>query len=147
MVPHSADDPFDLERFVTAQDECRDSVLGELRRGRKTTHWMWFVFPQLAALGRSSMARHYGIDSSAEAAAYWHHPVLGPRLAETVELAIAAAPRSVHDIFGSPDDLKFRSCITLFDQVATDSDVFRRALATFFDGKPDPATLALLRSG
>lgn len=140
------DDPFDLARFVTAQDGCRDQVLDELRRGRKTTHWMWFVFPQLAVLGRSSMARHYGLGSRAEALAYWRHPILGPRLAEAVELVIASAPRSLHEVFGSPDDLKFRSCVTLFAQVADDSEVFRRALAERLDGRPDEATLGALAS-
>lgn len=118
----------------------------ELRAGRKRTHWMWFVFPQLRGLGRSEMARRYGLASLAEARAYLSHPVLGPRLRASVELLLATGGRSAHDIFGSPDDLKLRSCLTLFGEVDGKDGVFLQALNKFFDGEPDPATLKLLGS-
>ena len=105
---------------------------------------MWFVFPQLAGLGHSEMARRYAIGSAAEARTYLAHPVLGPRLRELTELAIRSGAASAHALFGSPDDLKFRSCLTLFAKVADDPDPFDRALARFFSGAPDPATLARL---
>ncbi len=105
-------DPFDLQRFVDAQAPVIDQVRAELAAGRKTSHWIWFVFPQLKQLGRSGTARHFGIDSREEATAYWRHPVLGPRLAQCTELVFAVQRKSAHDIFGSPDDLKFRSCMT-----------------------------------
>ena len=136
-----------LERFVEAQDRVYASVLEELAAGNKTSHWMWFVFPQLKALGRSSMAKHFGIESRDEAIAYWQHPVLGKRLKECTELVLAAGGKTVHEIFGQPDDLKFRSCITLFAQVAPEEPVFIKALERFFDEKPDVMTLNLLKSG
>jgi uncharacterized protein (DUF1810 family) len=134
----------DLERFVVAQAPHLEAVEAELRAGRKRTHWMWFVFPQLRGLGRSRMATHYGLASAAEARAYLDHPVLGPRLRDCVALVLAVPGRSAHDIFGSPDDLKLRSCLTLFRAVDAAGGVFDRALARFFDGRPDPATLQLL---
>jgi len=137
------DDPFGLQRFVDAQDRVYRQVCAELAAGRKSSHWMWFVFPQLKGLGRSATAQHYGIASKAEAQAYWAHPVLGPRLAQCTELALAVEGRSAHEIFGPPDDLKFRSCMTLFAQ-ATGEPVFARALDKYFDGQPDPGTLELL---
>jgi uncharacterized protein (DUF1810 family) len=133
-----------LERFVTAQAPVYDSVCAELARGRKTSHWMWFIFPQLAALGRSPTAKYFGIASLAEAQAYWQHPVLGPRLAHCTELIVATSGRSAHEIFGSPDDLKLRSCMTLFSRAAIPADVLERALDKFFDGVPDPSTIELL---
>ena len=136
-----------LERFVEAQGRVYASVLEELAAGNKTSHWMWFVFPQLKALGRSSMAKHFGIESRDEAIAYWQHPVLGKRLKECTELVLAAGGKTVHEIFGQPDDLKFRSCITLFAQVAPEEPVFIKALERFFDEKPDVMTLNLLKSG
>jgi len=136
-------DPFGLQRFVDAQHGVYPRVCAELAAGRKGSHWMWFVFPQLKGLGASSMAQHYGIASQAEAQAYWAHPVLGPRLAQCTELALAVEGRSAHEIFGSPDDLKFRSCMTLFAQ-ATGEPLFTRALEKFFDGQPDDATLRVL---
>ena len=134
----------DLERFVAAQDAVYEAVRAELSAGRKASHWMWFVFPQLRGLGRSATALHYGLASREEALAYWRHPVLGLRLKECCELVLATQGRTAHEIFGSPDDLKFRSCMTLFAEVAPDEPVFRRALARFFDAEPDPRTLALL---
>ena len=136
-----------LERFVEAQDRVYAAVKEELAAGNKTSHWMWFVFPQLKALGRSSIAKHYGIESRGEALAYWQHPVLGMRLKESTELVLAATGKTVHEIFGSPDDLKFRSCMTLFAQVASEEPVFSQALELFFDGKSDAMTLSLLQPG
>jgi uncharacterized protein (DUF1810 family) len=136
----------DLERFVEAQDAVYASVRRELRAGRKTTHWMWFVFPQLRGLGHSATARYYGIASAAEAAAYLGHPVLGPRLRECVELVLAVEGSSAHRIFGSPDDLKFNSSLTLFAAVAPHEALFRRALEKYYDGEPDQLTTARLRT-
>ena len=136
-----------LERFVGAQDRVYAAVKEELVAGNKTSHWMWFVFPQLKALGRSSMAKHFGIESGSEALAYWQHPVLGKRLKECTELVLAAGGKTVHEIFGSPDDLKFRSCMTLFARVVPEEPVFSQALERFFDGKPDAMTLSLLQPG
>ena len=137
------DDPFDLQRFVAAQAPAYAQVAAELAAGRKRSHWMWFVFPQLKGLGRSAKAQHYGIASLAEARAYWAHPLLGPRLAQCTGLVLAVDGRSVHEIFGSPDDLKFRSCMTLFAQ-ATGEPVFTRALQKYFGGEADPRTIELL---
>ena len=139
----TVEDPFVLRRFVAAQDPVYPQVLGELRDGRKDTHWMWFVFPQLAGLGRSTMAGRYAISGVDEAMAYLAHPVLGPRLRECTEAVLAHHDRSAHDIFGSPDDLKFRSSMTLFAE-AGGGDPFAAALARFFGGIPDRATLHLL---
>ena len=138
------DEPFDLQRFLQAQDPVFERVCAELSAGNKATHWMWYVFPQLKALGRSSTAHFYGIRSLDEARAYWEHPTLGPRLARCTTLALHVADKSAHDIFHSPDDLKFRSCMTLFAQAAPDEPLFQKALDRFFDGAGDEATLALL---
>jgi len=135
----------DLGRFVAAQDPVYDTVRGELRSGCKTSHWMWFVFPQLKQLGRSSIAKHFGIADAEEAAAYFSHPVLGPRLEECAELVLAVKGKTANDIFGSPDDIKLRSCMTLFDTVVRDEEVFARVLDRFFNGERDPETLRLLR--
>ena len=137
-------DPHDLQRFVDAQNPVYAQVCAELAAGAKASHWMWFVFPQLQGLGRSSIARHYGIASRAEAEAYWRHPLLGPRLKECSELVLAVEGKTAHQIFGSPDDLKFHSSMTLFAQVAPDAPVFRRALDKFFAGASDERTIALL---
>ncbi len=134
----------DLERFVEAQAPHLDAVRAELRAGRKRTHWMWFVFPQLRGLGRSQLARHFGLQSAAEARAFLDHPVLGPRLRECVALVLAVPGLSAHEIFGSPDDMKLCSCLTLFREVDGADGEFDRALARFFDGRPDPLTLQLL---
>jgi uncharacterized protein (DUF1810 family) len=138
------DDPHHLQRFVEAQAPVMDEVRAELADGRKRTHWMWFVFPQLAALGRSELARHYGIASREEAAAYWRHPVLGPRLKQCSELVLAVRGRSALEIMGAPDDLKLRSCMTLFAEVAPEEPVFRDVLARLYGGEPDRRTLELL---
>ena len=141
-------DRFDLERFVTAQAPVFETVLDELRAGRKRTHWMWFVFPQLAGLGRSSTARFYGISSIDEARAYLAHPVLGPRLDLCTRIVLASESSSLHAIFGSPDDLKFWSCMTLFSLAADGPDnPFRQALGRWCAGKPDDQTLALINTG
>ena len=133
-------DPFDLERFVAAQRGVYETALAEIRDGEKTSHWIWFVFPQLAGLGRSPMAQRYAIGGVAEARAYLAHPVLGPRLVDCAESAIAVRGSSANDIFGSPDDLKFRSSMTLFD-LALPNDIFRAALEKYFSGNADPMTL------
>jgi uncharacterized protein (DUF1810 family) len=137
-------DAFDLHRFVEAQDPVYEQVLSELRAGRKTSHWMWFVFPQVAGLGFSAMARRYSISGRAEAAAYAAHPVLGTRLRECTQLVNAIEGRSAHEIFGSPADLKFRSSMTLFAECAADPALFREALRKYFGGEADPLTLARL---
>ena len=137
-------DPHNLHRFVEAQDPVIDTVKKELRSGRKRTHWMWFVFPQIAGLGRSQMSQRYAIDSREEAEAYLEHPVLGPRLRECTEIVNGLDGRSANDVFGSPDDLKFRSSMTLFDAVAADPAPFRTALQRYYDGAPDRKTLRLL---
>ncbi|MCA3423771.1 MAG: DUF1810 domain-containing protein [Roseomonas sp.] len=137
-------DPFDVERFVVAQATAMAQIRRELEAGRKQSHWIWFVFPQLRALGRSSTALHYGIASLAEAQAYMAHPVLGPRLIECTKLVNAVQGRSVHEIFGSPDDLKFRSSMTLFAACGAEPAVFSDAIARYFEGIPDPLTLELL---
>ena len=139
-----ADDPFDLQRFAQAQAPVFETVLAELGAGRKRSHWMWFVFPQLRGLGLSSMAEHYGIASLDEARAYLAHPVLGPRLRECCALVQRVAGRSANQILGSPDDLKFRSCLTLFARAAPDEPLFAQALEKYYGGQADPRTLARL---
>lgn len=138
-------DPFDLQRFVEAQKRNYADALAELTAGRKTSHWMWYVFPQIAGLGSSAMAQTYAIGSRAEAIAYLAHPVLGPRLRECVAAVNAVTGRSAHQIFGSPDDLKFRSSLTLFAEAAPDEPLFSQALAAYFAGEPDARTLEELR--
>jgi len=137
-------DPHDLQRFVDAQNPVYTQVCAELAAGAKSSHWMWFVFPQLKALGRSAIAQHFGIASRQEALAYWQHPLLGARLKECSELVLAVAGRTALQILGSPDNLKFRSCMTLFAQVAPDEPVFQRALDKYFGGEGDARTLDLL---
>jgi len=137
--------PFDLERFVKAQAPVFDTALAELKAGEKRSHWMWFVFPQLRGLGQSSMAKFYGIGSLAEARAYLAHPVLGRRLKLCTEAVLAVEGRSSHEIFGSPDDMKFGSSMTLFARASADEpSVFRHALDRYCEGRPDPRTEALL---
>ncbi|GAB3466728.1 DUF1810 domain-containing protein [Massilia terrae] len=138
------DTDFDLERFVAAQADIYPQVVAELRAGRKQSHWMWFIFPQVAGLGHSAMAQKYAIRSGDEAAAYLAHPVLGPRLRECATLVAAIEDRSVEDIFGSPDDRKFQSSMTLFADVAPHEAVFQACLDQFFDGQADSATLDFL---
>lgn len=137
-------DPHNLQRFVEAQDSVIKEVKKELRSGRKRTHWMWYVFPQMEGLGRSQMARRYAISSRNEAEAYLEHSVLGPRLRDCTEIVNALEGRSANEIFGSPDDLKFRSSMTLFDAVADDPTPFRTSIKLYFDNEPDPKTLELL---
>lgn len=134
-----------LAEFVTAQDAVYAEVRRELAAGRKETHWIWYIFPQLASLGYSPMARKYGIASPAEARRYWEHAVLGPRLRECIQILLALPGRDIRSILGNPDDLKFRSCLTLFAAIAPEEPIFGAALEKFFDGDRDPLTIGLLR--
>ena len=131
--------------FVAAQDAVYDEVRRELAAGRKETHWIWFIFPQLAGLGRSSMSKRFGLASQDEARSYLNHAVLGPRLRECTRLMLASPDRSIATILGPPDDLKFRSSMTLFAAAAPEEAIFQAALDRFFGGEPDPLTLGLLR--
>lgn len=140
----STNDEHDLNRFVDAQRSTYERALAELRSGRKRSHWMWYVFPQLAGLGRSAMSELYAIASAAQAEAYLGHPVLGPRLIECTAAVLELEGRSAHDIFGSPDDLKLRSCATLFEIVAEPESPFAKLLAKYFGGERDSETLRLL---
>ena len=133
-------DLYDLGRFVRAQEPVMAQVLEELAAGRKRTHWMWFVFPQIAGLGRSAMAQRYALGSLEEARAYLAHPVLGPRLVRCAGLVNAVEGRTVNAILGSPDDLKFHSCMTLFALARPGEGVFWRALDQHFGGASDPFT-------
>jgi uncharacterized protein (DUF1810 family) len=135
---------FDLERFVDAQRGVYETALIELRAGRKRSHWMWFVFPQIAGLGRSEMAQRYAIRSADEAAAYLAHPLLGARLRESAAAVLAHDDLDVDTIFGEPDNMKFHSSMTLFADVAPDEALFHDCLDRFFDGEPDGATLTRL---
>ena len=139
-------DPHHLQRFVDAQNPVFDSVCMELREGRKRGHWMWFIFPQLEGLGHSQTARQFAISSREEAEAYLNHPVLGPRLRECTRLVTLVAGRSIEQIFGYPDELKFRSCMTLFAHVTSENQVFREALQKHFGGQFDRLTLERLDS-
>ena len=132
----------ELSRFVDAQAGVYGTVLAELRAGRKQTHWMWFIFPQLAALGRSPTAKFYGLAGLEEAREYLRHEVLGPRLLECTELVNAVTGRSAHEIFGTPDEMKFRSCVTLF-RLAGGGEVFGEALRRYYGGMEDEATVRL----
>ncbi|HEU5359403.1 MAG TPA: DUF1810 domain-containing protein [Gemmatimonadales bacterium] len=138
------DVPYDLDRFVEAQAESYERALAEIRGGRKRTHWMWYVFPQHAGLGMSEMSRRYAISGLDEARAYLAHPVLGPRLVACAEAALAIEDRSAHEVFGSPDDLKLRSCATLFAAAGPPGSVFERLLDRYWKGERDPATVRLL---
>jgi uncharacterized protein (DUF1810 family) len=138
-------DPYELARFVQAQEHSYGQALAEIRSGRKRSHWMWYVFPQVDGLGASPTSRHYAIKSVAEAEAYLRHPVLGPRLLESAEAALGIEGRSAFDVFGSPDDLKLRSCATLFASVSPAGSVFEQVLDRYFGGTPDEVTLRLLR--
>lgn len=139
----------DLLRFVNAQAQLHGQVVEELTDGRKRTHWMWFIFPQLSGLGRSVMAQRYAIRDLGQARRYLADPILGERLRDDVRLMMRQKSRSALDILGSPDDLKFRSCLTLFCEAAPDKaerSLFAEALQQFYNGEPDPRTLELLRS-
>jgi uncharacterized protein (DUF1810 family) len=138
--------PADLERFVEAQNGLYEAVRRELAAGRKTSHWMWFVFPQIAGLGMSPTSRRFALASLGEAQDYLRHAVLGPRLEECTRLVNAVQGRTAHEIFGHPDDLKFRSSMTLFAAASGQAEPFTTALARYFAGEPDPRTLELLRT-
>ena len=143
MLP-ATNDGFNLQRFITAQDPVFDTVCAELREGRKRTHWMWFIFPQIAGLGGSQTSNYFAISGRAEAQAYLSHPVLGPRLSECVSLVMKIEGRTIGEIFGSPDNLKFKSCLTLFAAAAPDNQIFLEALQKYFAGEEDEATLSRL---
>lgn len=130
-----AHDPYDLDRFVQAQERSYVQALSEMRVGRKSSHWMWYIFPQLSGLGHSTASMKYSIRTLAEAEAYLQHPVLGPRLVECAEAVLAVEGRSAREIFGSPDDRKLRSSATLFALVSTPGSVFHRLLETYFGGQ------------
>ena len=140
----SVGDPHQLSRFVQAQEHCYRQALNEIRSGRKCSHWMWYIFPQFDGLGFSSTSRHYSIKSRAEAEAYLNHLVLGPRLVECAEAAFKVEGRSALEIFGSPDEMKLRSCATLFACVSPADSIFDRLLAKYFHGERDGKTLCLL---
>jgi uncharacterized protein (DUF1810 family) len=143
-VPHDAGDPYNLDRFAQAQKRIYREALSELKQGRKRSHWMWYVFPQFDGLGFSATSQQYPIKSVEEAEAYLNHPVLGLRLIECAEATLRVEGRSAYDIFGSPDDLKLRSCATLFAQVSPAESVFNRLLEKYFHGERDCKTLRLL---
>jgi uncharacterized protein (DUF1810 family) len=142
--PSGAGDPHNLNRFVQAQADDYEQALAEIRSGRKQSHWMWYIFPQFDGLGFSSTAKRYAIKSVAEAQAYLGHPVLGPRLRECAEAVLSVEGRSALEIFGSPDDLKLRSCATLFAYVSPTGSVFHRLLDKYYQGERDSKTLSLL---
>ena len=141
----SATDPYDLARFVQAQERDYALALAELRSGRKRSHWMWYIFPQFDGLGVSSTSRLYAIKSVAEAEAYLRHPVLGPRLLEIAQATVDVEGRSAFEVFGTPDDMKLQSCATLFASVSPAGSVFHQVLDRYFGGEPDDRTLGLLR--
>ena len=140
----AASDPFNLARFVSAQEKVYPTVLAELRNGEKRTHWMWYIFPQIAGLGHSPTAQYYAIQSRAEAEHYLAHPILGPRLRECTAAVLATTGRTAWEIFGSPDDLKLRSCMTLFAAVAEPDSSFAQVLDAYFQGEADQQTLRRL---
>ena len=140
----TANDPYDLQRFVDAQSRCFDRVCRELSEGHKQSHWMWFIFPQLKGLGHSAIAIRYAISSSQEAEAYLRNPILGSRLRHCTQLVMVVEGRSIEEIFEAPDDLKFRSSMTLFANTAGEDKIFQEALRKYFAGKPDPLTIDLL---
>jgi uncharacterized protein (DUF1810 family) len=139
------EDPYELSRFVQAQESDYESALNEITAGDKRTHWMWYIFPQFRGLGKSGTSRHYAINSLDEAKAYLAHPILGPRLVACAEAALRVEGRSATQIFGSPDDLKLRSSATLFASVSSNGSVFHRVLDRFFNGIADERTLQLVR--
>jgi uncharacterized protein (DUF1810 family) len=138
------EDSLNLGRFVSAQEAVYPQVLAELETGEKRSHWIWFIFPQLKGLGLSAQSEYYGIGSLREAAAYLQHPILGPRLIECTGRVNAVEGRTIRQILGSPDDMKFRSSMTLFARAAADPAVFNGALRKYFGGEPDPRTIELL---
>ena len=138
------EDEYDLGRFIAAQDDCYEQALSEIRHGQKRTHWMWYVFPQLDGLAHSSTSKRYAIKSLQEARAYLDHPVLGPRLRECMEAVLCIEGRTAKQIFGSPDDLKLRSCATLFASLQPSGSMFHRVLGKYYQGEPDARTLQRL---
>jgi uncharacterized protein (DUF1810 family) len=145
MTTPSGSDPYELRRFVDAQSAVYSQVVSELSSGRKRTHWMWFVFPQIAGLGLSAMAQRFAIKSKREAEAYLAHDVLNPRLVECTRLVMAASEKNIQDILGSPDDMKFRSSMTLFDALSK-QEIFAEAIGTFYPEGPDASTLRILQT-
>ena len=143
-VSNEVGDPYNLNRFVEAQQDDYTRALAEIRSGRKRSHWMWYVFPQFEGLGSSTTSRRYAIKSVAEAEAYLRHPTLGPRLLECCEAALGVAGRSALEVFGSPDDVKLRSCATLFASVSPAGSVFERLLGKYFQGRRDEKTSRLM---
>ena len=141
MINGKQTDPFNLQRFVQPQNSVYEEVISELRNGEKVSHWMWFIFPQIKGLGRSPTSTEFAISSLDEARAYLHHSLLGPRLKECTQLVLSTEGRSIKHIFGSPDDMKFHSSMTLFAQVSPDDDIFVKALQKYFRGVPDQLTL------
>ena len=138
-------DPHHLNRFIDAQELNYRSALAEITAGRKISHWMWYVFPQYDGLGFSATSRHYAIKSPVEAEAYLDHPVLGPRLGECVDALLSVTGKTAHEIFGSPDDLKLKSCMTLFAHISAEGSAFDQVLARYFEGQRDSKTLELVR--
>ena len=143
----AGDVDYDLHRFIEAQNGIYEQALAELKAGRKRSHWMWFIFPQIAGLGTSSMAEKYAIRSVEEATAYLSDPILGSRLLRCVEAILSVSDRSAHDIMGSPDDLKLRSSMTLFAAVSDHGSPFHKAIDHFYDGKFDGRTISILSAG
>ena len=142
--PTQAGDSYDLNRFVQAQENDYERALSEIKSGQKRSHWMWYIFPQFDGLGFSTTSKRYSIKSVAEAKAYLSHPILGPRLTECVEAILSVEGRSAYEIFGCPDDMKLRSCATLFASVSPKSSIFDQLLEKFFQGERDGKTLRLL---
>ncbi len=138
------EDPYDLKRFVDAQEISYQHAIAELYDGQKRTHWMWYVFPQFEGLATSHTSKRFAIKSTKEANAYLAHPLLGPRLLECCEAIVELEEQSANEIFGTPDDLKLRSCVTLFAQVCSGGSIFQEVLEKYFDGKPDKQTLNLV---
>lgn len=139
------EDPFDLERFISAQEGIYSQVLAEIKRGQKRSHWMWYIFPQIEGLGFSPISKHYAVKSLAEARQYLEHPVLGSRLLECAQALLEVKGRSADEIFGYPDELKLRSCMTLFAQVASPRSEFEQVLDLYYAGQPDQQTLLILK--
>jgi uncharacterized protein (DUF1810 family) len=138
-------DPYDLKRFVQAQATSFEEALAEIKNGRKRSHWMWFIFPQFEGLGFSAMSKRYSIKTAAEAKAYLAHTLLGPRLTACTEALLGLEKKSAHEIFGFPDDMKLKSCATLFASVSPQGSVFHQLLTKYFQGESDSKTLQLLR--
>lgn len=138
-------DPYNLSRFVEAQEPVYTEVVNELRAGRKRSHWIWFIFPQIAGLGSSPTSQHYAIQSLGEAQAYFEHPILGARLHECTELVLKVEAKPIEEILGPPDDLKFHSSMTLFALASANTQIFQTALLKYFDGRPDHLTLERIK--